>query len=175
MKNFFITAIISLVVLFSISIAKQQMIVRVYVNSYQELRHSIPFKGTNIEIASGKPGSWFDLIVTPADYSLVAGSGLKSEIVVEDLAKQKEQILVDGQYHSYDEINTILHNLANNFPNICKLESLGLTYEGRQIYGVKISDNPEIDDPDEPDVLFVGCHHPGNGQPSKYAAILPTV
>lgn len=159
MKNFFITTIILLSVLFSISIAQQQMIVRVYVHNYQELNHSIPFKGTDIEIAGAQPGSWYDLIVTPADYSLVAGSGLKSEIVVEDLAKQKEQALVDGQYHSYDEINTILRNMVTNYPNICKLESLGLTYENRQIYGVKISDNPEIDDPTEPDILFMGCHH----------------
>uniref|UniRef100_A0A7C6A9N4 carboxypeptidase T n=1 Tax=candidate division WOR-3 bacterium TaxID=2052148 RepID=A0A7C6A9N4_UNCW3 len=142
----------------SVSLGKE-MIVRVYVKNYQELKSKIPFKGTNIEIAGAQLGNWYDLIVLPEDYPLVLGSGLKSEIIIEDLAKTKEQALSEGQYHSYDEINQILRDMATNYPNICKLESLGLTYEGRQIYGVKISDAPEIDDPTEPDVLFIGCHH----------------
>lgn len=156
----FICISILLIGLFSASYAtEKQMIVRVYVDNYQELSRHIRFKGTNIEIAGVEPGSWYELIVTPEDYPIVLGSGLNSEIIIEDLAKTKEQALIDGQYHSYDEINQILRDMATNYPSICKLDSLGLTYENRQIYGVKISDNPEYDDPNEPDVLFVGCHH----------------
>ncbi|MEO0113884.1 MAG: M14 family zinc carboxypeptidase [candidate division WOR-3 bacterium] len=137
----------------------KEMVVRIYAKNYQELKDRIQFKGTNIEIAGARPNEWYDLIVTSEDYPLVQNCGLKSEIILEDLAQAKEQALAEGQYHSYDEINQILRNMATQYPNICKLESLGLTYEGRQIYGVKISDSPEIDDPTEPDVLFIGCHH----------------
>jgi carboxypeptidase T len=154
----FCAAVIMFGISFSIAMGKE-MIVRVYVNNYQELHSRIPFKGTNIEIAGTEPGSWYELIVTPEDYPIVLGSGLNSEIIIEDLAESKEQALIDGQYHSYDEINQILRDMVTNYPSICKLDSLGLTYENRQIYGVKISDNPEYDDPTEPDVLFVGCHH----------------
>lgn len=156
----FLCISILLIGLFSTSYAtEKQMIVRVYVDNYQELSRHIRFKGTNIEIAGAEPGKWYELIVTPEDYPIVLGSGLSSEIIIEDLSKTKEQALTDGQYHSYDEINQILRDMATNYPSICKLDSLGLTYENRQIYGVKISDNPEYDDPNEPDVLFVGCHH----------------
>ncbi|MDH5185861.1 MAG: M14 family zinc carboxypeptidase [candidate division WOR-3 bacterium] len=137
----------------------KEMIVRVYVNNYQELNSNIPFKGTNIEIAGAELGAWYDLVVTSEDYPLILGSGLKSEIIIEDLAIEKERALADGQYHSYEEINQILSNMASTYPSICKLDSFGTTFEGRQIYGVKISDNPEIDDPNEPDILFIGCHH----------------
>ena len=153
------TAICLLGIFIATNAEERQMIVRVYVDNYQTLKTHIPLKGTNIEIAGAQSGTWYDLIVTPTDYPRVSGSGLKSEIVIEDLAQQKAQAMVDGQYHSYDEINTILRNMATTYPSICKFDSIGLTYQGRQIYGVKISDNPEIDDPEEPDVLFVGCHH----------------
>lgn len=139
--------------------AEKSMIVRVYAKNYQELKRNIPFKGTSLEIAGGQPKSHYDLIVTPHDYPLILASGLKSEVIVKDLAQQKEKVLTEGAYHSYDEINQILRNMATNYPNICQLESLGTTYEGRQIYGVKISDQPNIDDPNEPDVLIIGCHH----------------
>ena len=39
------------------------------------------------------------------------------------------------------------------------VESIGSTIEGRDIVAIKISDHPEIDEDDEPELLFVGCHH----------------
>ncbi|MDI6917955.1 MAG: M14 family zinc carboxypeptidase [Thermoplasmatales archaeon] len=44
--------------------------------------------------------------------------------------------------------------------------SIGTTYEGREIWVVKISDNPNTDESDEPDVLYMGAHH-GNGCGTK--------
>ena len=44
------------------------------------------------------------------------------------------------------------------------VESLGITYEGRDILMVKLSDNVEIDE-NEPGVLLIGAHH-GNEWPS---------
>ena len=44
------------------------------------------------------------------------------------------------------------------------LTSVGRTYEGRDIWMVKLSDNVEVDE-DEPGVLFMGAHH-GNEKPS---------
>ncbi len=143
-----------------------QMIVRVYVKDYEELTRRIDFKQSDIEIASFNKGISYDLIIKPSDYPLILASGLKAEIIIKDLAKEKERILKGGdtswrkgRYHSYDEVNQILRNLATTFPHICQLESLGRTYEGRQIYGVKISDAVNTEDPNEPDILYWGAHH----------------
>jgi len=38
-------------------------------------------------------------------------------------------------------------------------------FEGRDIWALKISDNPTIDEPSEPDILYMGAHH-GNEWPS---------
>jgi hypothetical protein len=50
--------------------------------------------------------------------------------------------------------------MASSYPSICKLDSLPLrTYEGRWLYGVKISDVPSIEDPSEPGLLVDALHH----------------
>lgn len=60
-------------------------------------------------------------------------------------------------YHSYAEIESGLRSLESS--GIAKVESIGLSVEGRQIWAIKISDEPSVNDQDEPDALFVGLHH----------------
>lgn len=67
------------------------------------------------------------------------------------------QTFAFDDYHSYAEIESGLRSLESS--GIAKVESIGVSVEGRQIWAVKISDEPEVDDEDEPDVLFVGLHH----------------
>ncbi|MCK5559351.1 MAG: zinc carboxypeptidase, partial [Thermoplasmata archaeon] len=42
--------------------------------------------------------------------------------------------------------------------NIAVLSSLGVTYEDRDIWAVKLSDNP-LEHEDEPEILYTGAHH----------------
>jgi len=63
-----------------------------------------------------------------------------------------------GQYHTYDEMETMLNSLASTYPNLTHLTTLGTSIQGRQIWAIKISDNPDTDE-DEPEVLIMGCHH----------------
>jgi hypothetical protein len=60
-------------------------------------------------------------------------------------------------YHSYAEIEFWLRSLESS--GIAKVESIGVSVEGRQIWAIKISDEPYVDDKNEPDILFVGLHH----------------
>jgi len=61
-----------------------------------------------------------------------------------------------SSYHSYADVESGLRSLERG---IAQVQSIGETVEGRQIWAIKISDNPNVDDQKEPDVLFVGCHH----------------
>jgi len=58
----------------------------------------------------------------------------------------------------------LLQELLHNNSDIMSLTSLGTTYEGRDIWMVKLSENVGIDE-SEPGVLLMGAHH-GNEQPS---------
>jgi hypothetical protein len=61
------------------------------------------------------------------------------------------------QYHSYDEIVSGILSLNNS--DIAEAVDIGESVEGRTIWAIKISDEPNIDDELEDEVLFVGLHH----------------
>jgi len=67
-------------------------------------------------------------------------------------------------YYNYQNMTDLLFNLVTNNSEIMLLESLGTTYEGREIWMVKLSDNVNEDE-DKPGVLLMGAHH-GNEKPS---------
>jgi hypothetical protein len=65
-----------------------------------------------------------------------------------------------GVYHTYDEMVSELQNLAAAHPEILRLQSIGRTYEGRDIWAVKLSDNVAQDEA-EPNVTILGGIHAG--------------
>ena len=64
----------------------------------------------------------------------------------------------DGVYHNYDEMSAEIQQVADANPSIVNRFSIGKSYEGRDLWAAKISDNVGTDEP-EPEVLFVGLHH----------------
>jgi len=133
----------------------REMLVRIYVNSYMDLS---PIKHKTINYAGGRPGEYYDIILPERDYySDLIPSGLPYEIIYSDL--DYTDGIARGNYHYYSEVKQLLKDMATNYSAICVFDSIGQTYEGRWIYCVKISDNPGIEDPSEPDMLITGCHH----------------
>ena len=69
------------------------------------------------------------------------------------------ELLNFTSYHSYEEMTAYLESVARNMPDIAVLYSIGKTFEGRDVWALKISDNPSEYEPDEPEVLYIGMHH----------------
>jgi len=61
-------------------------------------------------------------------------------------------------YYSYNELTDLLGQLKQEYREIFNYYSLGKTWEGRDIWLVKISDNVSIDE-EEPGVLYTGGQH----------------
>ena len=61
-------------------------------------------------------------------------------------------------YPSYNEYVTIMQDFATNFPDICKLHSLGTLNSGREILIVQISDNVGVKE-NEPSFLYTSSMH----------------
>ena len=61
-------------------------------------------------------------------------------------------------YHSYSEITSLTKSIADAHPDIAKRFSIGKSYQGRNLWAMKISDNVATDE-SEPEVLFDGGHH----------------
>lgn len=62
-------------------------------------------------------------------------------------------------FHTPDQVDSELANLASTHPTIAKILTIGTSGDGRAISALKISDNVNFDDPDEGDVIFVALHH----------------
>ena len=66
---------------------------------------------------------------------------------------------VDPEYHDYDEMVSALEDFAAQYPQLCKLDSIGRAQQfPRTIWCLKVSDNPELDE-DELCILYDGVHH----------------
>ena len=62
-------------------------------------------------------------------------------------------------YNDYETIKSELEKLEENNPDIADLMVLGQTWEGREILAMRVTDNPDIEEVGEPDVLIMGGHH----------------
>jgi carboxypeptidase T len=61
-------------------------------------------------------------------------------------------------YHTYTEVGAAAKAVADAHPTIAKRFSLGKSYQGREIWAMKISDNVGTDEA-EAEVLYEGGHH----------------
>jgi len=66
-----------------------------------------------------------------------------------------------GGYLTYDELLVALDDMSSQFPNLITVrQQIGtrLTHEGRPIFWLRISDNPN-DEEGEPEILYTALHH----------------
>lgn len=67
-----------------------------------------------------------------------------------------------GGFFTYEEFIMQLDSMAARYPDIISAKQpIGdfLTYEGKPLYWLKISDNPNVDEEGEPEVLYTALHH----------------
>lgn len=67
--------------------------------------------------------------------------------------------LVNGNFHSYEQTLAEFKTLASAHPELARYVKLGSSYEGREIFALKISKDVEVDDASKADILISGCHH----------------
>ena len=65
---------------------------------------------------------------------------------------------VPAGYHDYAALTAALNGYADDYPDITSLVSLGQSVHGREIWALKISDNPAVEE-DEPEVKYVSSIH----------------
>jgi carboxypeptidase T len=116
-----------------------------------------------------KTGVHAELIATPADLAWLDAAGLPYDIKVQDLtehyiARMDASKSAAGEnyglYHTYSEVVDWLDELHTLYPDVVSAKwSIGQSHEGRDLWCVRISDNPEIDETGEAEVLFDGMHH----------------
>ena len=61
-------------------------------------------------------------------------------------------------YHNYVELTAFLQDIADNYPDITHLESIGQSVQGRELWVIEISDNPGVNEI-EPEFKYVANMH----------------
>ncbi|MFN0152527.1 MAG: M14 family zinc carboxypeptidase [bacterium] len=111
---------------------------------------------------AGDGDNVYRLISTPEIDRQLEALGYRPTIVVADLAAQYESRSLApgfGGFHTWSEMIAEIDSLAAAHPAIMTPKfSIGQSLEGRDMWAVKISDNPGVDEA-EAEVLFDGVTH----------------
>jgi carboxypeptidase T len=154
--------------------------VEIPVRSAAELQR-IADIGIAVDHFDGKFGTGISLYLTESELSRLETAGIAHSVLIKDWQKYyAEQQASDVQslrkisadvpkYFRYgamggflilDEIKQQLDSMTLLFPSlVTKKDSIGVTNEGRTIYAIKISDNPNSVEASEPEVLYTALHH----------------
>lgn len=101
------------------------------------------------------------VLVSSKEFAWLSAMNLAPKIVPDELAEQqgwKHSAEFERDFHSYSQMMTELQNIANTYPDITRLYDLGHSVQGRVLWGLKITDNPDSEE-NEPEVRICGLHH----------------
>jgi len=111
---------------------------RIYVN--QEQREKLTALG-------------FQLTALP-DEGAIGLARLESE----GIAQGTTRGVVPAQYHTYATLTTDMAQVASDHPAITRLSSIGQSEQGRELWMMKISDNPDVEE-DEAELIYISSMH----------------
>lgn len=61
-------------------------------------------------------------------------------------------------YHTYETLTQDLQKIADDHPNLARLTTIGKSIQGRELWVMKISDHPDLEE-DEPEVRYIAAMH----------------
>jgi len=165
--------------------------VKIFINNEFDLKKATELSVDLEEVQFDKSGN-FSLFVNDKEIIELQQSGLGYEVLIDDwkayynslpLLTEEEKAFVKmesdmsfgvsgfnfgsmGGFYTFDEIVADLDTMSQLYPNlITEKYSIGTSHEGRTIWAIKISDNPNINE-DEPAVGFDALIHAREPQSS---------
>jgi hypothetical protein len=150
-----------------------RMEARVYVESPEQASAKLGDLFGELDICTvSRTDDGRDFLVVNADAGQLAkieAAGLRVEVTWPDIRdKFRKMTGVDpddldagrnfGYFFTYWEMIDTLRRLAALYPQILDTFKLGPSFQGRALWGVRISDNPTVDEP-EPELFINGATH----------------
>lgn len=101
-----------------------------------------------------------EIAAVPGEVEALWANGYRPRTVLARIADGVPSLSREdrGVYHSYSELSADLAAWASTYPSITQLISIGTSYQGREIWALKISDNPTVQE-NEPEIQWIGGHH----------------
>ncbi len=144
--------------------------------------HDLTHLGLDVDHPKYNSDGTIELYVNYDDLEIMRSEGFEYEVLIENFAKYYEQRAIQdrqkvlttpksaktadrfgygsmGGFYTFAEIVSKLDQMTADFPNIASQKfSIGTTLEGRDIWALRISDNPNVDE-NEDVVHFDAMHH----------------
>ncbi|MCF8367600.1 MAG: immune inhibitor A [Bacteroidales bacterium] len=175
---------IFLACLFSFVYSQQETYSRVKVFANETQLTALAAEGIDVTEGNLKKGTFLICDYSETEIAKIQGLGLQYEILIEDVSKDfvernigkstnvddykgTSEWMVPENFEfgsmtghaTYQEVVDHLDNMFDLFPNlITEKVSIGQSIEGRDLWMVKISDNPGTSET-EPQVLYTALHH----------------
>ncbi|MBD3347600.1 MAG: T9SS type A sorting domain-containing protein [Candidatus Eisenbacteria bacterium] len=116
----------------------------------------------DLDVMDAKPGVGVTIVADPEQLAEIESMGYSAVVEIEDMeAYYSSRIRGDnfGEFYTYSETIDFLDDLYSSYPSIVTEKfSIGQSLDGNDIWAIKISDNPGVDET-EPEILFDGLHH----------------
>jgi hypothetical protein len=116
----------------------------------------------HLDVVRGEKGRWLELVTNADQVSRLREAGYRVEVLIEDIEEhyaQKRKGDNFGDLYTYSEMIDELDAIHAAYPDITTArDSIGTTHEGRALWAIKVSDNPEVQE-NEPEVLLDALHH----------------
>ncbi|MCP4706253.1 MAG: hypothetical protein GY865_16780, partial [candidate division Zixibacteria bacterium] len=111
----------------------------------------------------GQQDDYLEVVIFPEELEELSQAGFGTEVVIDDMTAFFQSRLDPtrdmGGYKTLDEINAYVDQMILDHPDLVSAKfNMGLSLEGRPMWAVKISDNPNVDE-DEPEVLYTAATH----------------
>lgn len=121
-----------------------------------------------LDVVKVQKGEWAQIVTNPTQLAQIKSRAVKIDVIIEDMEKYYESRMSGkganfGAFYTCSEAKYILDSLHTSYPGITTaLISIGKSWDGNDIWAMKISDNPAVQE-DEPEVYFDGLHHAREG------------
>ncbi len=127
-------------------------IVQVKINHMEELDY-LEEQGYSVDSFDG---TYARIYLPEEGLRILQSKGFSYQIVGTDPSLYLEK--TPSGYHNYAEMTQFLQNLVNQYPHLTKLISLGQSVQGRELWALRITDNPAVEE-DEPEFKYVATIH----------------
>lgn len=134
-------------------------LVRIFIDTPEQAHY---LQAQSLDFASSYFGRYTDAVLSAAQHANLRMRGYNTRVLYDQTSVNQFARALSGDmgaYHTYQEITDELAAVAQAYPHITRLHSIGKSIEGRDLWALKISDHPELEEADEPGVLYTGTIH----------------
>jgi hypothetical protein len=122
----------------------------------------IPLLELGLDIADGVKNQYLDIVCHPGELDRIRALGYSTKVLILDMERfyaERAQTEEMGGFRTYSEVVRDIFEIHTDHPNITTEPfSIGRSIEGRELYVIKVSDNPTIEE-DEPEIFFNALIH----------------